>query len=220
MRPAPFILITLLATVLTTGVSHAQSYGHDKYAYDKNEVSLSEGIITVEQVNGWDGRGGASGYVSMPSALTGASFLTYRHFFTRRFALGGTFGIDNESGDLSYGNPETNATGFEGTSGHYNVRTYTLTVEALCAYVRKQRFMFYGFVGMGATEFKDNYYFYPNAPYSPPVTFPTNPYDYHATYFNAQVTPLGIRFGEMVAGFVEFGFGYKGLFNGGLSVSF
>lgn len=44
--------------------------------------------------------------------------------------------------------------------------------------------------------------------------------DYKATYFMGQMMPVGLRFGNQFAGFVEFGFGVKGFFGAGLSVKF
>jgi len=220
MKPAIVYRCILLITLLIPNVLHAQYHYNPGYTAPDNEVYISEGIVTLEEINGWAGKGGAGGYISMPSSLTGGAFLTYRHFFTKRFALGFTAGIDNESGDLSYGNPEQNATGYDGVSGHYTVKTYTFAAEALFAYVKKGRFMFYGYGGMGLTNYKQNYYFYSNTYYPPPVTLPSNPYTYNQTYFNAQVTPIGIRFGGNIAGFVEMGFGYKGLMSGGISARF
>jgi len=220
---------TLLTTIvcIMVGITapcnlHAQ-YRYLDFDHTKsNEFMLSEGVVTLEELKGWSGPGGVDGYVSMPSAISGALFFTYRHFFTRRFQAGITGGLDNENGDLSYGNPEheNNGTGFSGVSGHYTVHSYTLAVEGLFAYVRTPRFMFYGYAGAGGTMFKETYIFYPNAPHPAPVKLPTNPYDYRHTYFNAQVSPLCIRFGGDIAGFIETGFGYKGFMCGGISARF
>ena len=216
MKPIFVYLTMLLISLAAPNVLHAQ-YNHS-YTPPDNEIYAGEGIVTLEELKGWTGPGGLSGFVSAPSAISGAAFITYRRFITRRLALGFTAGIDNESGDLSYGNPEQNATGLEGTTGHYNVHSYTLAAEALFAYIKKGRFMFYGYGGAGATIFKEDYtLYYGNGT---PVTLPSNPYTYSHTYFNCQVSPIGIRFGGNVAGYVEMGFGYKGLICGGLSVRF
>jgi len=129
--------------------------------------------------------------------------------------------MDNENGELSYGNPKFTQTGSEGVSGHYSVHTYTLSGEALFAYKKKDNFMFYGYLGFGATYFNDVYTLNPYVvgdPRLPPL--PGNPYNYSDVHWTAQVTPLGLRFGEEIAGFLEFGFGYKGLICGGISVRF
>ena len=194
--------------------------------YSGNELQIGDGLLSMEFINGWAGKGGMGGYVSMPSAITGALFLTYRHAFTRRFEVGVTAGYENLSGDLSYGNPEENQSGLDGVSGHYSVHAYTVAVEPLLAYFKRRSVMLYGYAGLGCTYFDNKFTFYPNIQYpaffygAPGSLVPSNPYDYHTTYFNAQVTPFGIRFGNTVAGFVEVGFGYKGLINGGLSVRF
>lgn len=220
-----FIPLVLLLSFLKPAEASAQ-YRHWNDRDDAmNEISLGDGFVTLQELEGWDGRGGMSGYVSMPSSVTGALHLNYRRFITHKFAIGITAGIDNESGDLSYGNPEHSQFGYDGVSGHYNVRTYTIAIEPLLAYIRKSKFMFYGYVGMGMTSFENKFRFYddvrnPEFFYGKSGLVPSNPYNYHAYFFNAQVTPIGIRFGDKVAGFVEFGFGYKGLFSMGLSAKF
>ena len=219
MKSASMLPIKLLLMLLLLpGIVHAQ-YNTRNITND-NEIYLSEGIISGAEAHGWSGPPLLSSYISFPSAITGAVFLTYRHFFTRRFALGATIGLDDLSGDISYGNPEHSATGLDGVSGHYSVHAYTASVEALFAYVKTDGFMFYGYGGIGATSFDDKCTIFPNAPYGPPVPMPSNPYDYHVTDFNFQLTPVGIRFGGDIGGFFEMGIGYKGLFSGGLSARF
>jgi hypothetical protein len=39
-------------------------------------------------------------------------------------------------------------------------------------------------------------------------------------FYAFQITPFAVRVGRQVAGFVELGFGYKGIVNGGLSFRF
>jgi hypothetical protein len=212
MKPALVYLLFLASSVLCPAMLYAQY--NNRNAIPDNELYLSEGIISGAEANGWNGPPLLGGYVSFPSALTGAIFLTYRHFFTKRFALGFTAGLDFESGDLSYGNPNSNSTGLEGTNGHYSVHAYTIAPEALLAYFRKATFMLYGYAGAGVTFYDNKCTLYSNIPN---VTLPSNPYDYRVTNFNFQVTPIGFRFGGDIGGFVELGLGYKGIFSGGLS---
>ena len=212
-------LPTLVLIILCPVMLHAQ-YNRSNNEAGNNYLYLSEGIISGAEINGWAGPPVLSGYVSMPSAVTGAIFVTYRHFLTERFALGFTAGMDMESGDLSYGNPEMTSTGLDGVSGHYKMHAYTFAPEALLAYFKRDKVMMYGCVGAGVTFYDDKCTIDPNAPYGPPVALPSNPYDYHRTNFNFQVTGFGIRFGGNIAGFVEIGAGYMGVFSGGLSTRF
>ena len=218
MKPASIYHALLLLAALAPGIVHAQY--NTRPATTCNDFYLSEGIISGAEINGWNGPPPLRGYVSFPSAMTGAAFITYRHFFTRKFALGFTAGLDNESGDLSYGNPEQTATGLDGISGHYVMHSFTIAPEALLAYFKKRSFMIYGYAGIGATFYDNKCTIYPNAPYGSPVPLPSNPYDYRVTNLNFQLTPFGMRFGDVVAGFFEIGLGYKGIFSGGLSARF
>jgi hypothetical protein len=153
MKHTHFIPVLVLL-ILCPMLLHAQyNQGYSKAG--NNELYLSEGIISGAEINGWAGPPVLNGYVSMPSALTGAIFLTYRHFITDRFALGFTAGMDMESGDLSYGNPEMSSTGYDGVSGHYRMHAYTFAPEALLAYFKRDKVMMYGCLGAGVTLYDD-----------------------------------------------------------------
>ena len=213
-----YILIVSILLALPTG-SHAQS----QVKFGMDEVYISEGLVTIEEANAWNGKGGLKGYVDMPSSISGALFLTYRHFFNDRFALGATAGIDNSSGIVSYGNPKINGTGNDGTSGAYHVKTYTGAVEGLVTYFRnkkKGRFTLYAYVGLGLTSYQDKYIINSGGLYGSHVSIPAGEHQYQVINFSAQVTPIGLRFGNKIAGFVEAGFGYKGLLSSGLSIRF
>ena len=40
------------------------------------------------------------------------------------------------------------------------------------------------------------------------------------THFNAYCSPVGIKFGKKLGGYIEIGIGYKGMINGGISYRF
>jgi len=158
-------------------------------------------------------------YISQPNLTTGALFFTYRRIITKRFSLGLSVGIDNETGDLSYGNPEETGHQEEGVSGNYKVRSYTIAMEGSLTYFKRRYLKLYGYAGLGLTSYTDVYTIYPNPPSWVPVP-PTSPYTYSETHFNAQLTAFGIRMGRTIAGFIEIGYGYKGLFSTGISAKF
>lgn len=189
------------------------------FAQHHNELYLSVGVVTPDEINGWAGEGGImSGYISSPTLTTHALFLTYRHVFTKRFSLGLSVGIDNEKGELSYGNPEETGQN-PGTSGYYNVYTYTVALEGSLTYFKRRYLKLYGCAGVGLTSYKDIYTIYPNPPSWVPVP-PTSPYTYREVHLNGQITGFGIRVGRAIAGFFEVGFGYKGLISTGISAKF
>jgi hypothetical protein len=72
-------------------------------------------------------------------------------------------------------------------------------------YVANQTFKIYANFGIGATFGMIHY------------TNLLNETNYKwAKRFNYQITPIAFRFGNNIGGFVELGFGYKGIFNGGI----
>jgi hypothetical protein len=193
--------------------------GNDYSIKGENELYLSDGVVSMNQIRGWVGPPALGGYISLPHLQTGAVFVTYRHFLSERFALGMAAGIDNEDGDISYGNPKLTGIESNAVSGHYNVHAYSLSMEALLVYTKTEKNLVYGYLGIGATYFDDKCVIFANAPYGSPVSLPSNPYYYRPTVYNFQVTPIGVRFGGKCACFAELGFGYKGILSGGLSVN-
>jgi len=214
-----FLPLALAVSICTaTTVSAQNTY----YKDERNLLSLSVGALTIEELNGAGARGSSLGdFTANPHLTSGALFLSYRRAITDRFYLGASGGIDNENGKLNYGDPKFISAGSYAESGRYSVHTYTLSGEALFAYKKKDNFMFYGYLGFGACYFNEVYTYNADAVGSPHLPqLPSNPYKYSDVHWTAQVTPLGLRFGEEVAGFLEFGFGYKGLISGGISVMF
>jgi len=214
-----FLPLLFAATLYVSNEASAQN---TYYKDESNELSLNVGVVTVEEANGWGGRGSAwDGFISTPRLTSGALFVTYRRTITDWFCIGLSGGMDNEDGELSYGNPKMTGYGTDAVSGHYSVHTYTLAGEALFTYKKRNSATFYGYLGFGGTYFNDVYTLNPASVGDPRLPYlPGNPYNYKDVHWTAQVTPIGMRFGDEVAGFLEFGFGYKGLISGGLSVRF
>jgi len=96
-------------------------------------------------------------------------------------------------GYLSYERITADFTLFEGISGNWWYNFVTTAIEMDYRYVSKEKFQMYFTLGAGATFLGDTY------------------------YPNFQVNALGFRFGKTAAVFAEFGLGYKGIVNVGLS---
>jgi len=131
-------------------------------------------------------------------------FVGYRYCFTKRFSLGGVFAYDVNSVKVY-----NNATPDQKREVNRYFMTYA--VEPKFNYVSKPAFQFYGYLGLGATivtfgsaTFKDG----SKAELS------------RVPYVNVHVTPIGIKFGEEFGGFVELGYGYKGILNAGINFRF
>jgi len=131
-------------------------------------------------------------------------FLSYRYCFTERFSLGGTFAFDvNSVKVFNSATPDQKR--------EINRYFMTFAMEPKFNYVSKPAFQLYGYLGLGATI----------------VTFADATFDdgskaeiTRLPYFNVHFTPIGMRFGKEVGGFLEFGYGYKGILNAGVSFRF
>ena len=56
---ATIYLAALLILIAAPAAVQAQYYGNNHNNLPDNDVSLSEGIVTLEEINGWAGKGGA-----------------------------------------------------------------------------------------------------------------------------------------------------------------
>ena len=139
------------------------------------------------------------GYYSMYSfanlppytASSGVSSINYRYYFTKGFTLGLGVGYENIS-----------------TYGSYLTFAPEITVAYLDTRNDLVRVRLYGAFSYGVSVL-DNFSVKPGyADASGPKAY------------GIQATPFGIRVGRQFAGFLEVGFGYKGLINGGLEVRF
>ena len=131
-------------------------------------------------------------------------FIGYRYWFTKRFSLGGIFAFDVNSVKV-YNSADPKQ------KREVNRYYMTFAVEPKFNYISKPAFQLYGYLGLGATI----------------VTFANANFDdgsqaeiSRVPYFNVHVTPIGARFGKEFGGFVELGYGYKGIINAGVSYRF
>jgi hypothetical protein len=220
MRLKAVLLILLVTLFITPGILYAQRSGNSL-------LSFSAGIVTVDEFKGVT----YTSYMDIPFAYSGAAFLSYRYFITDHVAVGLSAGMDDVKGNLTFGNPKFNGTNMEGTAGTYIRHTYTLAPEIFLKYHQNNGVMLYGYCGVGYTFSKVEKAYdpqlyasayqngvNPNAGSVPAYLSPTNPYYEIESHLNGQITALGIRIGEKVAWDIEFGFGYKGVINTGLSV--
>lgn len=85
---------------------------------------------------------------------------------------------------------------------------YTLAAETRYSYLKKEKLDVYALLGAGATFGTSKKKHQNN-------TFEADD-NYHDTFFNFQITPLGVRYGNQWGGFAELGFGYRGIFSFGI----
>lgn len=108
--------------------------------------------------------------------------------------------------------------------GNFTRNSLTFAAEYTHAYVAGKHVRLYTTVGMGITAYKvaleyDKEYYYSNYPFRANELGDIRRQKRDA-HFNAYYSPIGILVGGKVSWFAEVGFGYKGLFNSGVSYIF
>ena len=176
----------------------------------KNEVYAGLGLLNDNQMIAMladvVGTIFTGGYLVQPGTYRAYTpFIGFRYGFTNRFSLGGIFAFDVNSVKV-----------FNGDSPDKQMREInryymTYAIEPKFNYIAKPAFQLYGYLGFGATVVTFGKAIFDNGSEAEISRVP---------YFNMHVTPLGVRFGKEFGGFVEFGYGYKGILNGGLSYRF
>lgn len=135
----------------------------------------------------------------------GATGLTYRYYFIDKAAIG--LAVVNDKIERHY----ILTTGKKIT-GVYNYLALTLAPELNYLYINGSGFSLYSLFGFGFSYCQLDYKDDGKGGLSDGNTY------YH---INAQVTPIGIRLGDnSIGGYVELGYGYKGIVNLGLSTRF
>lgn len=130
----------------------------------------------------------------------------YRYWFNKRVGIGVHAAFDKNSVKILHVNDPSTAADNE---WHVHNRYFwTTAFDFNWNYMNKPMCQLYGNVGVGATmvAFSDS-----NADSN-------NGKLKKAPFFNMHISPFGVRVGKMVGGFAEFGWGYKGFINAGVSV--
>ena len=153
-----------------------------------------------------------TGILSYPASLgiisasnlksTGAMHINYKFAIENKWILGVTTGFSDTTQDISVNNA---------VIGEQKYRALTFAIESDYRYISNPSFQIYSGLGAGITINKGE--FEPNS------TKETSIHD-NSSYFNYKVTALGLRVGKKLAGFLELGFGYKGIVSAGISYQF
>lgn len=140
------------------------------------------------------------------TAATPNYFMSCSYFVRPHLALGLAVGMQSLSG---HSNPDR-----LGASSPYSYNQDYLTIGAEAVVVQRQRkyLQLYSLYGLALSYAKTRYnYSYP--------AFQDGPQYKTAYYPNIQLTPIGLRVGRALSGFLEVGVGYKGFLNAGISYS-
>ena len=173
----------------------------------RNELAVGYGLFTYDE---------AAGVMSslLTTILTlananrqnmhwsGTFFLGYKYRAGKLFPVGVTVAYEEMSSELT--NKKGELVGWE------NGRYITVMAEGQVRYINKRVFQMYSGLGLGYT-FAGSEVTTVGGSESDRDEF---------NHFNFQANLLGFRLGTVVGGFIELGFGYKGIVNLGLSAQF
>jgi len=202
------VFLCLVCVGLICGIS-AQELERAQLSIPKQEVYTGLGLLNDNQMAAMLSDVIFTvltlGYLVEPGTYHAFTpFLGYRYCFKKRFSLGGIFAFDYNSVKL-YNSAEPDQ--------KREVKRYYMTfaVEPKFNYMYRPAFQLYGYLGLGLTI----------------ITFGNVSFDdgsnaeiSRVPYINAHLTPIGMRFGKEFGGFVEFGYGYKGIVNAGVNYRF
>ncbi|MDI3321846.1 outer membrane beta-barrel protein [Pinibacter soli] len=171
------------------------------FAQSKHEVSLGFGFGTTNEaasttLNGMTDFFSAIFMVDTYSEnvkYSPAWHVGYKTFLTKKqkLAVGATFAYQTGNGDYSYSREK---------SGDLHRNFYTIAAEADYRYIKKEKFHLYSGLGLGYT-------------FSNETLTPISGAEKKTSSgsFDLQIIGIGARYGSNVGGFVELGFGYKGM---------
>ncbi len=194
-------ILLFLAILLAINGLNAQGYYK---SFDHHDISLSYGIVIPDQIKHFSSKTlddlyPDELYVRDRYSSPGALFLTYRHKFRNDFMFWGiTFGMSSSSGKIY------NMGQYE---GEIKRKFYTGAFDWEYRYFNQGIIQVYSGIGLGFTF--GNETFTPNE-----ITQEST-----GTIANVafQVNAVGIRVGKRIGGYIEFGYGYKGVVNLGFS---
>lgn len=178
----------------------------------KCEIHLGYGMISLSDMGGAIFYGEHS-KLSSPEPI-GTPNIDLKYYISRRFAIGVVGGVEFFKGDI------TGDESYPGywAHGKYTGRIVAMAPEATFNLLEKRHVLFYVTMALGYSETEKYFQF--------------NQDNYNASFHNG-VSSLpdgessssvngyggfGMRFGGMIGGFAEFGLGFKGLANCGLSI--
>lgn len=185
----------ILSSVFILSSLKAQEYEHEIElgvgVWSSNQIvtAFSDIIVTALPL----------GIKMENSTDIGEFHLGYKYSMTERFGLGSIFSFNYGYADGAVNSIKT---------GEFKRYFYTIAVEGDFKYIDNPNFKLYSLLGLGVTYYHQNY-----------KEIGSNGTEKNdELYFNFQITPIGVKFGNRIGGFVEAGFGYRGILSAGLFV--
>ena len=145
---------------------------------------------------------------NVATAKSGNIFLSYSYFVTSRLGIGITAGTEFVTFN-QIANYDAPTPGLP-VLGSFKSNITTVAFELKPVYLNTRLVQLYGLIGLGARYTTDKLVSGEN-------NIPGKEVTYTPVFINTQWTPIGVRVGKTLSGFLELGLGYKGLINGGIS---
>lgn len=197
-------LLFFLGIILIAQTIFSQDYYR---SYDHHDIKIGYGQFIPDQFKSVntsmlndmfpDLRYTRDHYSSM-----GTLFISYRHIFKNELFLWGiTAGMSNSKSEIY------NVGQYE---GELKRQFYTFAFEWNYRYVNQGPIQVYSGIGIG--------YSYATETLTPPPEMSNNPNTSNISSIAYQINAVGVRLGKKYAGFIELGYGYKGIINIGFSV--
>jgi len=197
-----FLLILIIAFF------SQNSFSQDYYrSYDHHDIMIGYGQFIPDQFKSvytsmLDDLYPAKRYVRDNYSSIGTIFITYRHIFKNElFMWGITAGMSNSKSEIY------NVGQYE---GELKRQFYTVAIEWEYRYVNQGPVQVYSGLGLGFTYATETLTMPPESSKSESTGNISN--------IAYQVNVAGVRLGKKYGGFVELGYGYKGIINVGFSV--
>lgn len=188
-------------TIILSGLICCASMPSEAQDNGKSELNIGAGIMSSEDAATDLALLWASAVFNSHQEVrvTRASWsISYKYHVSERFAIGGS-SVYNPT-------PDKWILDFDYYyDDEWQGRSLTTAAEATLFWVKGKDFQFYGTVGAGFFAKRR-------------MLYDTQVETKWGTTF--QATPVGLRIGNKVGVFMELGYGYKGVFNGGLSMRF
>ena len=203
MRSTFILYILVLASFVSL---KAQSYEH---SYDHHDISIAYGAFIPDQFRTvestmLDDLFPDKRYVRDRYASMGVLLINYRHMLRNEFVFLGVSAAYSSSSSEIY-----NVGQFEGDLDRQFI---TAAIEAEFRWVNLNMLQVYSGVALGYT--------YATESLTPPAESGAPDESGNISTVAYQLNGAGIRIGRKFAGFIEFGYGFKGIVNVGFSAQF
>ena len=176
------------------------------------EVNASWGYLSMPEIDGiastaFSYLATLGTYCSDSKSFTGAIAVAGKYYVTNRINVGLALTYEQEKRE-----PWSRIGGTESKLGDIRIGSYSIMPSASVIYLNKKYIQLYGDVAVGVGIQNERF----TAQKGTSVKNDSNT----STYFAFQFSPVGVRVGGRLAGFAEYGVGYKGCILAGISYRF